>query len=360
MQYLSLGTDVTFLMRKKHLYESHSGKLQKISSEDFNFIELPELMTLSTRIKNSRRANIILKKAVLEHDIIIIRLPSKAGSLAFKYCKKYNKPYIVEFVACVFDAYWNYNWKGKIIAPYFFIKQRLMLRNLTFVIYVTNKFLQSRYPTRGVHIGLSDVELMPVSTDILKKRLFKIKSWDGKSPLILGTIAAIDVPYKGQSDVIKAIYLLKRQNTIFYYKMVGTGDKSKLQNLIDKYELNNQVEIIGPLPHEKIFSFLDNIDIYIQPSKQEGLPRSVIEAMSRGCPVLGANTGGISELIPENRIFPKGHYKRISEMIYFLLLKEEMMKDAERNFIFAKNYNINYLKKKRKLFYEKFLNYYDL
>ena len=44
---------------------------------------------------------------------------------------------------------------------------------------------------------------------------------------------------------------------------------------------------MGGVPHNKIFQLLDDIDLYIQPSLQEGLPRSVVEAMSRACPIIG-------------------------------------------------------------------------
>ena len=46
-----------------------------------------------------------------------------------------------------------------------------------------------------------------------------------------------------------------------------------------------------------MFELLDECDIYLQPSLQEGLPRSVIEAMSRGCACIGAATAGIPELL---------------------------------------------------------------
>ena len=57
---------------------------------------------------------------------------------------------------------------------------------------------------------------------------------------------------------------------------------------------------MGILSHNQIFDELNKMDIYIQASLQEGLPRSVVEAMSVGLLCIGARTGGIPELL-DNR-----------------------------------------------------------
>ena len=66
--------------------------------------------------------------------------------------------------------------------------------------------------------------------------------------------------------------------------------------------------------------YYDSIDIYVQPSKQEGLPRAVIEAMSRGCPVLGTDIAGIPELIQERCLFKKGSVKSFINAVERLLI----------------------------------------
>ena len=91
------------------------------------------------------------------------------------------------------------------------------------------------------------------------------------------------------------------------------------------------------MPHEKIFDYLDNIDIYIQPSKQEGLPRAFIEAMSRGCPSLGSKVGGIPELLNSDCVFHKGSVHEICELLKTLDTKR-MLKEAKTNFEKSKEY----------------------
>ena len=89
--------------------------------------------------------------------------------------------------------------------------------------------------------------------------------------------------------------------------LVGGGNNEFLKKIANKNAVGNQVIFHGKLEHDEIFKWLRDIDIYIQPSDTEGLPRSVIEAMSVACPVIGSNAGGIPELINSSAIFDKGN-----------------------------------------------------
>ena len=81
-----------------------------------------------------------------------------------------------------------------------------------------------------------------------------------------------------------------------------------------------------------MFEWLDDMDLYIQPSLQEGLPRAVVEAMSRGLPALGAHTGGIPELLGEDCIFPRKGVDAIAELLT-ALKPEQMIAMAAREAI---------------------------
>jgi glycosyltransferase involved in cell wall biosynthesis len=60
------------------------------------------------------------------------------------------------------------------------------------------------------------------------------------------------------------------------------------------------VEFRGALPvGEKVFAVLDASDLFVMPSRQEGLPRAMVEAMARALPCIGSAVGGIPELLDE-------------------------------------------------------------
>ncbi|MBW6492543.1 MAG: glycosyltransferase family 4 protein [Lentimicrobium sp.] len=354
-RYLNLGVHVTFLIRVVAIKNKDLGLFTEIKNDNFSVIPFPNYKSFLLFFKNYYKARQIIKIAVKNHDIILSRLPSASGYEAAKFALKERKPCLVEYVACTFDAYWNYDWRGKLIAHYKMWQQKRLMKKVPYSIYVTKEFLQMRYPTNGQSIHCSNVELQPLNESALEKRLLKIEQTDFSRPLIVGTVAALNVPYKGQADVIKAIAKLKGQGNIFHYHLVGQGNPEKLIRLSERLGVADQIKIIGPLKHKEVFGFLESIDVYIQPSKTEGLPRALIEAMSKACPALGSKVGGIPELLPEEMTFQPGNIKEIAEKL--LSLKTETLREqAIRNFKEAKHYEKDFLKKKRLDFYNKFLS----
>lgn len=355
-RYLFFGNKVSFLMRHQVIKDNDTSRYSKITNKAFNFIDLPNFKSIKTYNKKSQSIKII-KKAVDAHDVIILRLPSAAGTIAFKYAKTKNKPILIEMVACVYDALWNYDWRGKLIAKYKMKKYQSILKSATHVIYVTDIFLQSRYPTNGKSIGCSDVILKNPDETILEKRLDKINNLSNE--IILGTISAVDVIYKGQAEVIGAIAVKNNKQNAFKYKIVGQGNPTRLTNLINKLQVNDDVDILGSLSHDKVFNFIDEIDLYIQPSKTEGMPRAVIEAMSRACPVVGSNVGGIPELINKESLFEVGSIDGICAILE-KIDKETLKKWAIENFENVKKFRKETLDQYRLTFYNQFKKDYNL
>ena len=149
--------------------------------------------------------------------------------------------------------------------------------------------------------------------------------------------------------------LRKRGIDNYEYWIIGGGDKSYLEKFVKKYKLEDNVKFLGPLPHDEIFSRLEKVDIYIQPSKQEGLPRSLLEAMSTGCLSIGANTGGIPELLDKEYIVRRGNVNDIVEKIESIT-NEQQTEQAKVNFEKSKEYEKIILEEKRNKFYDEFIN----
>lgn len=310
----------------------------------------------SDMLFNRKKITNQIKKSLNQTDCAIIRLPSFIGNIAFKEAKKMNKPFLIEVVGCAWDAYWNYNILGKIIALPSYLYMKKAVKNAEYVVYVTNEFLQKRYPTLGKSTNCSNVQLNDFNNSILEKRLHKIKKLNKNSKIIIGTTAAVDVKYKGQQYVIKALAKLKEEGiTNFEYQLVGGGDQTYLKTVVQKYKINDQVKFLGSMQHDKVFQWLDTIDIYVQPSRQEGLPRALIEAMSRGVPALGAKTAGIPELLQEEYLFSNSR-KNINEICTILknITKENLLLQAKRNFNESKKYDRNIIEDRRYRFLKKF------
>ncbi|RNA67736.1 glycosyltransferase [Alteribacter keqinensis] len=355
-RYVDAAGNVTIVARCIEINET-SKHLSHSSIEGTRFVPVPNHKSVKSYYKISL-VKTILKKEILESDLVIARI-SSLGNMAIRFAKKYNKPYLVEVVGCPWDSLWNYNWRGKVVAPFSYLNLRKLIKEAPYVLYVTNNFLQSRYPTNGYSVNCSNVSLTDFDEKIINKRLEKINNMNSSKKLIIGTTAAVDVKYKGQQSVIKALSKLKKQGiTNYEYQIVGGGNQSYLKSVARKYEVLEQVKFLGTIPHKEIFSWLDTIDIYAQPSKTEGLPRALIEAMSRGILAIGTNAGGIPELLDEKYIFSKST-NNDEEICKILreVKKSDLYSQAKQNYETSKEYDKKLIESRRQSFFKNFIEH---
>lgn len=116
------------------------------------------------------------------------------------------------------------------------------------------------------------------------------------TPLRLVMIARFS-PQKDQETLINAVTNLPKDS----YKLTFVGDGETLQTnkeLASKYGLNHNIKFVGF--KDDISNELINNDVYILSTHYEGLPISIIEAMSYGLPILATNVGGNSEMVKNN------------------------------------------------------------
>ncbi len=311
-----------------------------------------QLVPKKNSVTNIIKCSGLIEQAVIKSDCVVIRM-SIFGVLGAYYARKHHVPYLIEMVACPWDSLWNHSFKGKLLAPVMTVITKKVCKCAPYVLYVTNEFLQKRYPSKGVTIGCSDVELKKLSQEVLSRRIEKLNQLDKNDVMKLATVANVNVRYKGQELVIRALPELEKKGCRCEYYLIGGGNSQYLAGVAKECGVEEKVHIIGPKPHDEIFDILDQMDIYVQPSLQEGLPRAVIEAMSRGCPVIGSTTGGIPELIASECVF-KRKSKNSFTAVMSKIDKDFLLRNAKLNFEKAKEYEKDCLDKKRSEFYESF------
>lgn len=354
-RYSLLANNITFLMRTEKLLGTQKFTLVP---KEIKVISVPNIKSPSLYLKNIKTAKVIIKNAVSNADIIVLRTQSSIAQIAFKYIKTYKKAFLVECVGCSWDAYWNYSILGKIVAPYMEHMTKKIISKSKYVYYVTTEFLQKRYPTKGKTVSCSNVVIDLPDNSILEKRIIKIKKNNLLNKIVIGTAASIDTRYKGQEYMIRAISILKKNGYNIEYRLAGGHNRADnntfLADLANRLGVSENVVFLGNLDKNKILRFYDELDFYIQPSKQEGLPRAVIEAMSRGCPCIGANLAGIPELIQKEFLFKKGNVESLIK-VFKRMINADLIKIAIENFEKSKLYNKNELNKKREVFYNEFI-----
>lgn len=300
----------------------------------------------------SRNFKSDVRNMISDCDLLVVRCPAMLGITAAKIAGEMNKPYLAEVMGDGWDAYWNHGIAGKLMAPYYHLQTKRCIGKADFALYVTEKYLQNRYPCQGLCIGASNVLIKDTPNEVLDRKIAHYRSESSK-PLVLMTSASVDVRYKGQEYVIKAIPQLNKRGILIKYLMCGDGEGAYLKELTKKLGVGDQVVFTGRLSLDDIFKHLDEADIYIQPSLQEGLPRSVIEAMSRGCHVIGARTAGIPELLDDCYVVKRKSASDIVDKIMSIvnLSKEQKVALCVRNQEESKKYLAEVLDKKRETFF---------
>lgn len=346
-RYTDIFEQVTVLCRVIFI-DKKKGNLSKITNENINFV-------------NCRWLSSVYRNEVRSADAVISRLPSINGMKVISYARKKKIPYFTELVGCPWDALWNHGLKGKLVSPFITIITKHQVKKSEYVLYVTKEFLQRRYPTSGINLSCSDVKIPLTSYSVEEKKIKKLETLGQPYRTVkIGTLAAIDVKYKGQQHVLGAIEILKKRGYKIHYDIVGNGSKEFLAHIIKNKNISKEVEIIGALPHLEVMSWLDEIDIYVQPSKQEGLPRALVEAMSRGCVCLGSNVGGIPELLEKKFIFSKIKPEVIANLIEKTINRIDGLdpiKQSKSCFEKAKDFEGNRLEIFRNDFYIDFRNH---
>lgn len=323
-RYYDTFKNVKLIARKaKEFVNASAIDATDIIKESLIFENFRELLSHTFKKK--------IKNYLLDCNLLIGRFESLSSCLVANYARKAKIPYLAEVMSDAWDGYWNHGFFGKVVAPFMYFKNKKAIKEANYAIYVTQDFLQKRYPNHGKNIGISNVRIESIDKNIISSRLEKIDKMDMTNITLL-TTASVNVKYKGQQFVIKSIPLLKRKGINVKYYLIGGGKQDYLKKIAKREGVLDNIAFLGRKDLKDIFLLIDKMDFYIQPSLQEGLPRSVIEAMSRGCPCLGSNTAGIPELISKSCIFRKKSSKDIANIILKILERENIREIAKMNY----------------------------
>ena len=144
---------------------------------------------------------------------------------------------------------------------------------------------------------------------------------------------------KGIYDLLQALgkyksYLLGK----IKLHIGGLGDLQTFQQEIDRLKIHEMVEYHGFVSDEAKNRLFTIGDIYILPSYFEGMPISILEAMSYGMPIIASRTGSIPEIVipgKTGQLITAGHIEEIAESILWFLdhpeEKKEMAHIAQEN-----------------------------
>ncbi len=310
------------------------------------------------RMKRPWQTCSILERVIPNVDAVVGRDSSMAWT-AVKMAERREIPWAVEVVGVTWDALWNHgSMAAKVYAPIAELRKKYWVKRAPYALYVTEETLQERYPSNGYTAGISDVMIPEPDETVLRHRLQKIRS-GSSDPLTFGFLGSIESESKGLEYAFRALSHVGTDIPEYELRVLGPGNPDRWTQLASQLGIRPQVTFDGVLPGgEPVLRWLDEIDVYLHPRLQDGLPRSLVEAMSRACPVLSSQAGGIPELLPSSVTHEPGDWRKLAKHISRLVWSEDWkIENARRNFRESKKYSSNKLIRKRKVFWGNFASY---
>lgn len=289
-------------------------------------------------------------------DTVLFYSASPPALAIRKKLRRLNYPYGVYIIANPYDVFSPGAVRSK-FRPFFRWLAPRQLRSLceeaSAAAYITEAALQKRYPPSSTaytdHYSMAE---LPEDTFVKQPRTFV----SDQTSWTLITVGAMSQLYKAQDILIEAIALCTQQGLDLKLVFVGDGQyRPTLAAQAAELGVGDRCQFLGQLTTgAAVRDRLDRSDLFVLPSRQEGLPRAMIEAMARGLPCLGSTVGGMPELLPAEDLVPPVDILALASKI------REMVKDparlsrmSERNLARAQDYREDCICDRRTTFYKK-------
>lgn len=332
------------------------------------------------RYQSVRRS---VRDAVPEGSAVLFRVPSQVANSVEKSIRGRGWPYGIEVVADPYDVLSpaaNPHPLAPIARYYFMHSLKARAKRAAVVSYVTQYYLQQRYPPRGdafvARGGLLSGSTSGLETDVSfpvdKKRQYAVGVSDAnlseecfrteprtglREPgtlraLFIGTLESL---YKGPDTLIRAVALCRGEGVRVEVRFAGSGKQiAKLQALCSELHVSDRVTFLGNVQvGGAVRAEIDRADVLVLPSRAEGVPRAMLEAMARSLPCLGSHAGGIPELLDEeDRVAINDAAALAAKLRELVLDPKRMERMSRRNLRTARMYTRAVLRDRRRRFLE--------
>ena len=246
-------------------------------------------------------------RATAPRQAVILRGPGMLSSCVRPFLRLRRRPYGLEVVGDPLDVFAP----GAVEHPlrrifrWFFARElRKMCAGASAVAYVTRDRLQSRFPPGpgALSTWYSDVELSDEAF-VGSPRLY-LGDRRANNVIFVGSLEQL---YKAPDVLIEACWRCRKNGLPVELTIVGGGRyRQDLERVCAARGIEANVHFRGWVSDRgELRRLLDEADLFVLPSRTEGLPRALVEAMARALPCIGTDVGGIPELLePADMVRP--------------------------------------------------------
>jgi glycosyltransferase involved in cell wall biosynthesis len=350
-RYLDVFDGVRIVARAASVQEPQPGD-RRVDGPSVEFLPVPFYLGPAQYLLRARQIRRAAHRAIGEHDAVILRVGSQLANCLTQVLWRSRRPYGLEVVGDPQDAFAPRAIRHP-LRPFLRWRNTRVLRrqcaNACGAAYVTESALQSRYPCPQFQAAVSDVDLTgnfstgsPVTTH----------SSLGERRLVF--VGSLEQMYKGPDVLLDALAICLRANPAFRLTLIGEGRHlPELKVQAAALGIQEHVRFTGRLASgEAIQKELDRSSLFVLPSRTEGLPRAMVEAMARGLPCVGTEVGGIPELLAAEDTVPAGCARSLARKILEVTSDPNRMRHmSDRNFQNAMRFREELLSPRRIGFY---------
>ena len=311
--------------------------------------------------KNKLFNNIIsLRKLLKENEFNVIHIHSIVSNLIFQLANIGLNNHSIVTVHSRSDFDRKNFFKGILMNK---LEVYLLNRN-TQVVCVSNsirEYLKNKHVRNNITVIHNGIAGLEFDFNLSNRENLKGISFD-KNDLLIAFVGRL-TEVKGIYNLIEILKKIDKKNKNVKFIVIGEGVlKEEFNNAIYKYNLEN-VELLGF--KQNIIEYLPSCDFLIMPSNMEGIPITILEAMSCSVPCIASNVGGIPEIINDKNgiLYSNSDLDYIVDKIDFFERNRGLIKPLKINAYddFEKKWNINnfiklyksiYLIEKQEEFYE--------
>lgn len=310
-------------MYEKHIKAEYFASTN-VQSTLLSFLFFPFRLLALTRI------------LILNKKIKIIHIHgSSDGSFYRKYiiyviCKFFNKKVIFHLHSGRFDQF--YNKSNKLLKN----RIRSVINNSDCVIVLSEvwkNYLSTTFEPKKIFI----------LGNMISESMLDLKSPEDlpKSTITFAYLGKIFQP-KGVYDLLDCIIenddaLINKAKFVF----AGNGDEDKTIKYLEK-DKHNLLNFVGWLDENEKNGLLLSMDVLILPSYSEGMPVSILEAMSYKKGVIATPVGGVPDIIEDNfngKIITPGNKIELYEAInYYIQNPKDIERHGEAGYNIAQHY----------------------
>lgn len=147
------------------------------------------------------------------------------------------------------------------------------------------------------------------------------------------------IPEKHFDMLIQAIANISTPKLQLY--IIGNGsEKQKLQKLVEKLQVKDQIQLLGHKSKQEIVTLLQQSDIFVLPSQSETFGVAYIEALACGLPIIATDCGGPRDIVTQKNglLIPVNDQQALEQAIvqmshnFNLYDKQSIAQDCQKRF----------------------------